>query len=415
MTGLWIFVGLATLLTMAALLRPLVRKEGGDIEARETFDIAVFKDQLGEVDRDLERGLVTEAQAEATRIEIKRRMLAAGAAAEQADTRDRGMGWGRIAAAAVAVAVPLGAFLLYLDLGHPNVPNFPLAERADRQQVAKRAGSGAEAGESTHDLSMEEAVTRLRQRLDAEPMNVEGWLLLARSYQSLERWDDVVFALYRALDGSKGDPRIAADYGEAIVIAEGGNVVEAAVSVFEETIKANPYSYKSHYYLGLSKAQNEDLSGAAQTWRDLVEIAPPGAPFLDQVIAQIRNVAEEAGFDPLSLEPSAMAVQLAAARPASESLPPPDHDSAGPPAATAEGAPGPIAPPGPSAEDMQAAAQMSDADRNEMIRGMVQRLADRLAENPDDRQGWLRLARAYDVLGEADKAAEAREKAGALE
>ena len=120
-------------------------------------------------------------------------------------------------------------------------------------------------------------------------------------------------------------------------------------------------------------------------------------PVLEQ---QIERAARALDIDPATVEPSPGAVALAGARP--------------PFRGTAPGAPPATSPAGPSRADREAATRMSDEERAAMIRSMVQRLADRLEENPGDREGWLRLARTYEVLGETEKAGAARARAEAL-
>ncbi len=123
----------------------------------------------------------------------------------------------------------------------------------------------------------------------------------------------------------------------------------------------------------------------------------PWGPVLRQ---QIERAARALDIDPATVKPSPGAAALVAARPGAREPPP--------------GAPPATTPAGPGRADVEAAARMSDEERAAMIRSMVKRLADRLEENPGDREGWLRLARAYEVLGEAEKAGEARARAEAL-
>ncbi|MFB3134375.1 MAG: hypothetical protein ACE1Y3_01430 [Rhodospirillales bacterium] len=142
------------------------------------------------------------------------------------------------------------------------------------------------------------------------------------------------------------------------------------------------------------------MRGALQEWVDLRVLSPPDAPWGPVLQQQIKTAARALGIDPATEEPSPGAVALAGAR--------------APFRGPAPGAPPAATPAGPSRADREAAARMSDEERAAMIRSMVQRLADRLAENPGDREGWLRLARAYEVLGETEKAGEARARAEAL-
>jgi cytochrome c-type biogenesis protein CcmH len=197
---------------------------------------------------------------------------------------------------------------------------------------------------------------------------------------------------------------IVADYAEAMVLAEDGTIPAAAEKLFTEILGTDPFDPKARYYLGLAKAQSGNLKGALQDWVDLAAISDDDAPWMETLTRQITSVAGELGIAPGTIKPSSRALALAMTRGlgksrAVASLP----QSAAP------------APRGPNAEDVKAAGQMSTADRQQMIRTMVQRLADRLKDNPDDLAGWKRLARAYKVLGDVEKAKQAEARVQALQ
>jgi cytochrome c-type biogenesis protein CcmH len=238
---------------------------------------------------------------------------------------------------------------------------------------------------------METAVASLVERLRANPDNADGWILLGRSYVTMDRYAEAAEAFRRALRLNGADPDLAAAYGEALVAAAGGQVTPNARQAFQSAFDAAPDNPKARYYLALHRAQQGDLNGALQGWVDLAAIAPADVPWLPIVHQQITRAAAELGIDPATIEPSPEARAAQARTPAGEA-----------------------APPGPTRADVEAAAGMSAEDRDQMIRSMVERLAARLEDQPDDREGWLRLARAYEVLGDPDKARDALARAEAL-
>lgn len=391
MIGLWMTIAAVTGIIMTLVLFPLLRRRApAPPPDRVAYDLAVYQDQLAEIDRDIERGLLQPDRAEAARLEIKRRMLSSGAAAQMlssgavapgAESPARQAGRSPVLAAVLAIAVPLVAFGLYWDLGHPGDPGTRVAAR-DSEAPS---------------LTMEQAVAQLQQRLTEDPADLEGWLLLGRSYLSLGRPAEAVVA-YRTAAGLSGQrPDVVADYGEALVAADQGRVSPVAQSLFERALSGDPGDTKARYYIALAKAQRGDLEGALQGWTDVVALSPPDAPWVPAVRAQMARAATELGIDPQSVTPSAGARSLGGF----------GSDS---------GTGSEIAPdrPGPTEEDMAAAAQMSAEDRAAMINAMVDRLAARLKDDPDNIEGWLRLAGAYEVIGQRDKAEEARARAEAL-
>ena len=396
MIGLWITIAVLTAVALGLLLVPLARRGRAPAPPRAAYDLTIYRDQLAEVDRDLDRGLLVPEQAQAARTEIQRRMLAAGPEDGSGGTEEpaRPRPGGRVAViAAIAVAVPAGAIGLYLYLGSPDAPGQPFAERGTATAKAD-AGAGDREG-------LRAVVGRLAERLLRNPDDLKGWLLLGRSYITLEHYDDAANAFRRAMGLGDNRADIAVDYAEALALADGGPITPEVRQIFEGVFAAEPGNTKARYYLGLAKAQQGDVRGALQDWVDLQVLSPPDAPWGPVLQRQIKTAARALDIDPATVEPSPGAVALAGARPPSRG--------------TAPGTPPATSPAGPSRADMEAAARMSDEERAAMIRSMVKRLADRLEENPGDREGWLRLARTYEVLGETEKAGEARARAEALQ
>lgn len=390
MTLTWIAIGFLCVLTTLVLLRPLLRKVENEA-SRADFDITVYRDQLKEVDRDLAEGLLSEDQAEAARTEIKRRMLAAS----EDDTDDKTGGGGKglhLLAKALVVAILLGSVGVYAYLGSPEYADQPLATR-DARFVQKPQ-------QTDQPGSMEEAIAQLAARMETTPDDLNGWLMLGRSYIEIDRFEDAAKAYAEALRVSQGDPDIASNLGEVLVMIGKGQVGGEPQKVFEKALKANPLAYKARFYLALGKAQAGQHKEAVQDWADLIAISPPDAPWLSVTYEQMAAVAKGLGIDPATVKPSQTAMDLAAKYPETlKPLAPPEGEGRAPAL---------------SQEEREAISEMTPAEQEEMIRGMVQNLADRLKDNPDDVDGWMRLARSYDVLGETEKAEEIRKKIRAL-
>ncbi|MCH7864263.1 MAG: c-type cytochrome biogenesis protein CcmI, partial [Proteobacteria bacterium] len=274
MTGLWIAAAVMTVAVLAAVLMPLLRRSPAPPPARREFDLNVYKDQLGEIDRDLERGLLDDADAEAARVEIQRRMLTA------ADQDGGGDGGGaasrqpgnRALAAALAVLLPAGAFGIYFVLGSPDLPDRPFAERNIGEEIIAREGRL----ERNEVLQM---AARLLKRLEKAPGDADGWVLLGRTYLTIDEFDDAIGAYRRAMEASGRRPEIAADYAEALMLANEGRIGAEVRGLFEDIAKARPLNLKARYYLGLDMAQQGNLKGALQAWVDLTALSPAGAPW----------------------------------------------------------------------------------------------------------------------------------------
>jgi len=374
----WIALGVVAVLATAWLLRPLFRAAVTAAPASD-YDIEVYRDQLRELERDVERGLIDRSEADAARTEIQRRLLTAADQEEKTSTGGRG---GRhVLAAILLVAVPVVSVGLYLHLGRPGMPDLPLAQRQLPTSTATTGAAVMEAGE---------AVAQLEARVAENPADVAAWIDLARNYRSLGQFADAARAFGKAREVTGDHPIILSAYGEALVMAAGGTVTSEAVEVFEKILATAPGDQRALLYLGVARDQAGDAAGALEKWLLLEASAPANAQWLAPLRQRMQSVAETAGID------------LAALRAARGPI-------AAPPAP-----PHPMPGSGPSAADMQAAQQMAPSEQQEMIRSMVDRLAERLQEEPDDIDGWRRLARAYEVLGETDKAQEAAARVNAL-
>ncbi|QOZ56320.1 c-type cytochrome biogenesis protein CcmI [Bradyrhizobium sp. CCBAU 53338] len=337
---LWFVFALMTVAAIFAVLWPLGR---GARDQDQGSEVAVYKDQLAEIERDLAAGLIALPEAEAARVEISRRLLAA-AGSESALAPATSLKWRRAAAVLALVGLPLAAIAIYVPLGSPTLRDFPLAERE------RGAGSGMA-------QSLENLVVQVQQHLEKNPTDGRGWNVLAPVLERLGRFDEAVRA-YRnsiAYNGESAERR--SDLGEAIAAAASGVVTAEAKTEFERAHALNADDPKANYFLGLAAEQDGRRDDAANIWRALLAKAPADAPWRPLVQTSLARVGG-----------------------------------------------GGVTMPALSDETIAASKEMKDGDRNAMIRGMVERLATRLKQNGDDVEGWLRLVRAYLVMGDRDKA-----------
>jgi cytochrome c-type biogenesis protein CcmH len=348
---LWFGLALMTVAAVLAVLWPLSRRGRG---LRSGSDVAVYRDQLEEIERDRAAGLIADNEAAGAKVEVSRRLIAAAdapaAAAGNAAAATRRR---RAVAAAALVALPLGAAALYLTLGSPLLPDQPLAARLAEARVSQ---------------SMENLIAQVEAHLAQRPDDGRGWEVIAPIYLRLGRFDDAVKARQNALRLNGDSAERQAALGEALVFGANGVVTAEAKSAFEKAVALDAAQVQARYFLGLAAEQDGDRARAAATWRALIESAPPDAPWVDFVRGALARVAGGAGA------------------------------SGG--AAGAGGGAGS----GPSEEQVAASSELSPEQRKLMIQGMVDRLAERLNRDGSDVEGWLRLVRSYMVLGQADKA-----------
>lgn len=337
---LWFVFALMTVAAIFAVLLPLGRSGRAQNQGSE---VAVYKDQLAEIERDLAAGLIAAPEAEAARVEISRRLLAA-AGSEQAMTPKSSVKWRRAAAVLALAGLPLVAIGVYVPLGSPRLQDFPLAQR--------ERGSGSGMAQSLENL-----VVQVEQHLEKNPTDGRGWNVIAPVLERLGRFDDAVRAYRNSLAYNGESAERRSDLGEAMSAAAGGVVTAEAKAEFERAHALSADDPKANYFLGLAAEQDGRKDDAANIWRALLAKAPADAPWRPLVQTSLARVGGGGATMPAL-----------------------------------------------SDETLAASKDMKEGDRNAMVRGMVERLATRLKQNGDDVEGWLRLVRAYLVMGDRDKA-----------
>lgn len=368
----WIVAAAMTSLVTLAMLWPLVRRDKGTPEAGESHDVEVYTAQLRELDQDLERGTLAPAEAESARAEIGRRLLRA---ADRAKTAEKSPpAWRRPAIFATMVVVlllvPVASTVFYATMGNANLPDQPLAAR---QQPA-----------SEGDLQLAQLVERAEARLRDAPEDGQGWEVLAPIYLRLDRAQDAANAYRKALEINGPSAARLGGLGEALTDLANGEVTDQAKTQFEQALEINPGYLPAKFFLALDASQEERPADAETRWTELIEASPANAPWMQIAQAGLADARKRLG------KSDAPAVG-------------PVADGGGTATSGGEGRPAR----GPDAEQVAAASQMSDTDRQAMIEGMVSQLAARLKDNPNDVEGWKRLIRSYTVLGQTDAAREA--------
>ena len=365
---LGIALTLMTLGAAALVVIPLLRSGAGGT-ARRDQELAIYKDQLSEIDRDQARGLVGDDEADAARAEIGRRIIAIDdAGTGEAPTGKRAP----VMAALTGICVPALALAAYLHQGSPTL------QQATPGTAASAQGPTA--------AEQRDRIKQLADELQKDPRNVGNWIALGDALTTLKRYQRAAVAYTQAMQLVPANADYASRTGESLVFAADGQVTPGAEAAFREAARRDPGDPRALYYLGLADRQGGRLRNALNRWLVLEAGSRSDAPWLRFLSPRIDATARELGLKPEELAGLREKAKAGAAE----------------------------APRGPTREQMQAAQDMSPEDRQEMIRGMVRRLADRLKENPADAAGWQRLARARSVLGDKDAARDALGKVADL-
>ncbi len=348
----WVLCALLTAVGIAVLLRPLVR---GDATARPDAEInvAIYRDQLDEIDRDLDRGLINAEEAEAARLEVSRRLLATADPVDEGQksgTIAKGLGHDRLAIiiGVALIGLPLAG---YLALGRPGLPGQPHAARLKADPTK---------------LPVEELIARVEARLREQPDDARGWDVIAPIYLKRRQYAKAARAYQRAIELNGESDRRLAQFSEAVLAATNGHVTDAVKAAYERLLKLRPEYLPAHFWLAVRHEQDGDPKAAAGAFRRLLA----RRDLTDQMRQLVRErLVAVAGTAPSDGE-------------AGRGM-------------------------RPSREAREEMARLSPAERQKRIRAMVDGLAERLAEDGGELAEWQRLIRAYAVLGATDKARKA--------
>ena len=378
----WIItVGLTAV--VAGLLALALMRRDDKTNIKADYDLRVYRDQLTEVERDLERGVLSGADATRVRTEVSRRILAA-----DTDRRlDGNYSSGAPKALALVIAIVLvgGSFALYkgigpiIGLGAPGYGDLALAERiafADElretrpSQVKVEASIPDQASVAEFNEDYLRLVQTLRDTVVERPDDIQGHVLLAQNESNLGNFAAAYRAQGRILDlkGDQATVQDLTDYMDLLVLAAGGYVSPEAEKTARVIFTRDPENGIARYYMGLMMAQTGRPDMAFRVWDRQLRIGPEDALWIAPILAQIPEMAQRAGMN----------YQIPAIGTARTK--------------------------GPSASDVEAAGDMTGAERIEMIEGMVAGLSDRLATDGGPPEEWAQLIGALGVLGRTDQA-----------
>ncbi|WP_319517174.1 c-type cytochrome biogenesis protein CcmI [uncultured Martelella sp.] len=339
-------VALVMLLVAAvAVALPLFRQSGLAEDDAAAGQAAVYRDQLLEIERERRDGLLSEQQYEASRAEIGRRLLAVDDSSSKAGGPGGNQSFMRWGAIAAIVVLMIGGGLVYPLVGKPGASDQPLAARMNADEP---------------DLAV--LVARVEQHLAEHPDDGRGWDVIAPIYLRENRFEDAQDAYANAIRVSGPTAERLAGLGEAIVAVNAGVVTDEALDVFRQAEAIDPDELRTLYFIALAAEQSGDFAVAVERFERLQAALPANSPWRDMVASRIAQNNQQLADNGVVAN-------------------------------------------GPDEEAVAAAAELSTQARADMIDGMVSGLEQRLDENPDDIDGWMRLIRSYAVLGQQDKAA----------
>ncbi len=351
---IWVVMAALALIASCFVIMPVLRPALSLMPASDRT-LAVLRDQLSEVENDTARGLISQTEAYAASQEIKRRVLSF----QRRKSVDTFRGDGRLTIMIAALLVPLLAAAYYSFAGAPNISGIAFSDRR---------------AEIEQNREIEALVQKLLQRLEADSEGgpLEGWMLLGQTYMKLGRATEAASAYKHATENRRADSAVFSMYAEALTVSEKGIVTPQADKAIDRALKLDPANPAATFYKAIALSQSGAEEQAYDVLLKRLKVADGFGPWMETFVSEANRIGATLGRAPVNLA----------------DYTPMLSDNA----------------PGPTAADVEATGKMDAAERGTFIRSMVERLATRLESEPDDIDGWMRLGKAYTVLGDVEKA-----------
>lgn len=285
MTVFWSLAAVMMMVALLFILPPLLRKRELSAVSRDELNIEVIRQQLAELDTDLEVGKLDKAQYGAARADLEQELLYDLA---RTDPASRKACSGRWATLLIIPALPLCAVLLYQQLGS--------VELIERLQQARSSQPPAAQQQAQSAASIDEMVALLAERLQQQPDDLKGWVMLARSYTILKRYSEAEAAYANALRLGGENANLLADYADATVMANNGRFNDKAGELLTRVLELDPGNLKGLWLAGHWKNQSGDYAAALDYWQQAAAKLPPGGEDTAVIAEQISNVQAKLGI-----------------------------------------------------------------------------------------------------------------------
>jgi cytochrome c-type biogenesis protein CcmH len=287
MLTFWIIAALFVLFALWFVLPPLVQKaDDHNADDRRAANVLIYQDQFKEMAADLKNGLMSEEQYQQDKEELERRLLEdvnrPNPDSTSAAPSTRKFAYG------VGMAIPIGVIAFYFIVGNPKAlsPSLP---------TAGMAPPATQQGGPMSDQQVAANVDKLAKRLEQNPNDAQGWLMLARSYTSMERFSEAASAFERATALNGNDASIWADYAEALAMSSGQRLAGKPAEAINRALQIDPKNQKALALAGSAAFEAGDYQKAVDYWQKLLPLLPPGSDIAQTVTEEIAKAKKLAG------------------------------------------------------------------------------------------------------------------------
>jgi len=281
----WVICALLIVIALMFVLPPALQRSEENIvsdDERRQANIAVYRDQLSELEADRVNGIVAEDQYAQDRDEIERRLLEDVTTTRSKKTTGAAPINARNTAYLLGIGLPLVAVVFYMSIGEPDRITNPAPVGAPP------SAASAAPPERTQE-QIEANVAKLAERLKSSPNDAQGWTMLARSYSSMEKYSEAANAYAKATELNPKDADLLAEYAFVTGMAEGRSLEGKPTEIINRALKVDPENAKALQLAGSAAFQAKDYKKAIDYWQRVLKKVPPGSEVAETITARINE------------------------------------------------------------------------------------------------------------------------------
>jgi cytochrome c-type biogenesis protein CcmH len=282
----WLIASSMVVLILGLLLWPLLKRTGTAATGEQEKTLSIFRQQFAELEQDRANGVLTDELYQQARRELERRLLEETGTIETRPTSATRQVSGRPVAFALAIIVPTVSGLLYWELGNPLAMTQSVAVSSSAQEGSDEAHPSGDA--------LDTLVERLKEKMEQNPNDGVGWVLLARSYVGMGRHDEAVSIYEKAVKLIPDDPQLLADYADTLGVVHGRKLEGKPEALIQQALKIDPRNVKALMLAGTVAFNRKNYARAAKDWELAranlpADVDPELTQQLMAAIAEARN------------------------------------------------------------------------------------------------------------------------------
>ena len=286
MTSFWVISGVFIVTALLFIIPTLLRNRDAQLEniEHDAVNITVYRDQIAELDNDLENDILTQEQYNKSKQELQQRMLQDVSEREEVVIKKNKKIHNIAISTFIALTLPLAAVFLYMVIGDTR-GLLPQAQLANATQMNRGSGSDSPAGHDNFSSVLENLIARLEKN----PEDIEGWVMLGRTYAIMERYAEASNTYAKLVELVPDNPQILSDYADVLAMKNQGNLKGKPTELIYEALRIDPMYPKALALAGTVEFEQEKFEQAAAHWEKLLEVIPADSQLAKSVKTSIAE------------------------------------------------------------------------------------------------------------------------------